>query len=86
MTTISGPPLALLFNNQGFVKKDFRAGLALIRVAESLLTAIAYWHLGLFVTDSLAIASTILPACSSAFRSAPSPSGTSTPRPSAASA
>ncbi len=62
VTTISGPPLALLFNNQGLVKQDFRAGLALIRVAESLLTAFAYWQLGLFVADSLAIASTIVPA------------------------
>jgi len=47
-TTISGPPLALLFNNQGFVKQEFRAALGLIRVVESLLTAIAYWTLGLF--------------------------------------
>jgi uncharacterized membrane protein YfcA len=62
VTTISGPPLALLFNNQGLVKQDFRAGLALIRVAESTLTAFAYWQLGLFVSDSFAIASTILPA------------------------
>jgi len=62
VTTISGPPLAVLFNNQGLVKQDFRAGLALIRVAESLLTAFAYWHLGLFVADSLAIAGTIVPA------------------------
>ncbi len=62
VTTISGPPLALLFNNQGLVKQDLRAGLALIRVAESLLTAFAYWQLGLFVADSLAIASTIVPA------------------------
>lgn len=62
VTTISGPPLAVLFNNQGLVKQDFRAGLALIRVAESLLTAFAYWQLGLFVTDSLALASTIVPA------------------------
>jgi len=62
VTTISGPPLAVLFNNQGLVKQDFRAGLALIRVAESLLTAFAYWQLGLFVADSLAIASTIVPA------------------------
>ena len=62
MTTISGPPLALLFNNQGLVKQDFRAGLALIRVAESALTAFAYWQLGLFVADSFEIASTIVPA------------------------
>jgi hypothetical protein len=32
VTTISGPPLAILFNNQGLVKDEFRAGLALVRV------------------------------------------------------
>ena len=61
VTTISGPPLAVLFNNQGLVKQDFRAGLALIRVAESLLTAFAYWQLGLFVTQSLELAWMIVP-------------------------
>jgi uncharacterized membrane protein YfcA len=61
VTTISGPPLALLFNNQGLVKQDFRAGLALIRVAESILTAIAYWHLGMFTLQTFGMASTILP-------------------------
>jgi uncharacterized membrane protein YfcA len=60
VTTISGPPLALLFNNQGFVKQEFRAGLALIRVAESTLTAFAYWHLGMFTVQSLGLAETIL--------------------------
>src|SRR3982751_6381830 len=48
VTTISGPPLALLFNNQGLVKQEFRAGLALIRVAESVLTAVVYYHIGMF--------------------------------------
>src|SRR5882672_9939165 len=62
VTTISGPPLAVLFNNQGLVKQEFRAGLGLIRVVESVLTAFAYWQLGLFVADSLAIATTIVPA------------------------
>ena len=61
VTTISGPPLALLFNNQGLVKQDFRAGLALIRVAESVLTAIVYFHLGMFTVQSLGVVSTILP-------------------------
>src|SRR5262249_12825465 len=50
--TISGPPLAILFNNQGLVKTEFRAGLALVRVAESSVTAIVYYHLGLFVAES----------------------------------
>ena len=60
VTTISGPPLALLFNNQGYVKQEFRAGLALIRVGESVLTAIAYYHLGMFTVQSLGLAETIL--------------------------
>ena len=49
VTTISGPPLAILFNNQGMVKNEFRAGLALTRVVESSVTAIVYFQLGLFV-------------------------------------
>jgi uncharacterized membrane protein YfcA len=62
VTTISGPPLAILFNNQGLVKKEFRTGLALIRVAESSLTAIVYYHLGLFVAESQSILWTIIPS------------------------
>jgi uncharacterized membrane protein YfcA len=62
VTTISGPPLAILFNNQGFVKNDFRAGLALIRVAESSLTAIVYYNLGLFVAESQGVLSVIIPS------------------------
>ena len=62
VTTISGPPLALLFNNQGLVKQEFRAGLGLIRVAESTLTAIAYFWLGLFTVESFGVMSTILPS------------------------
>ena len=55
LTTISGPPLAVLFNNQGLVKNEFRAGLALVRVTESSLTALVYWNLGLFTAESLAL-------------------------------
>lgn len=61
VTTISGPPLALLFNNQGLVKQDFRAGLALIRVVESVLTTAVYYQLGLFVVASFDIVWTIVP-------------------------
>jgi len=61
VTTISGPPLAVLFNNQGLVKQEFRAGLGLIRVVESVLTAIAYYHLGLFTAQSLEITWLIIP-------------------------
>ncbi|HKF64929.1 MAG TPA: sulfite exporter TauE/SafE family protein, partial [Vicinamibacterales bacterium] len=35
VTTISGPPLALLLNNQGLDKREFRAALGFIRLAES---------------------------------------------------
>src|SRR5216684_2778980 len=62
VTTISGPPLALLFNNQGLVKQDFRAGLALIRVAESCLTAFAYYQLGLFTAEALHLGTWIVPS------------------------
>jgi uncharacterized protein len=61
VTTVSGPPLAILFNNQGLVKKEFRAGLALIRVAESSLTAIVYYHLGLFAAESQSVLLIIIP-------------------------
>ena len=52
VTTISGPPLAILFNNQGLVKTEFRAGLALVRVAEPSVTAVVYYQLGLFIPES----------------------------------
>src|SRR3989454_6186927 len=62
VTTVSGPPLAILFNNQGLVKKEFRAGLGLIRVAESSMTAIAYYHLGLFAAETQSVLWTIVPS------------------------
>ena len=62
VTTVSGPPLAILFNNQGLVKKEFRAGLGLIRVAESSLTAMVYYHLGLFAAESQSILLMISPS------------------------
>lgn len=61
VTTVSGPPLAILFNNQGLVKREFRAGLGLIRVAESTLTAAVYYHLGLFSAESQNIFAMIIP-------------------------
>ena len=62
VTTISGPPLALLFNNQGYAKQDFRAGLALIRMAESSFTAVAYYFLGLYSVETPQLMSIILPS------------------------
>lgn len=62
ITTISGPPLAIMFNNQGFEKEDFRAGLGLVRVVESSLTAVAYAFLGLFAAPSLELLPLIVPS------------------------
>lgn len=62
MTTISGPPLALMLNNQGFAKREFRAALGLIRLAESSLTTVAYASAGLFARPSLALIPSILPS------------------------
>jgi uncharacterized membrane protein YfcA len=62
VTTISGPPLALLFNNQGYVRQEFRAGLGLIRIIESSLTAIAYYFLGLYSFESAQILGWIVPS------------------------
>ena len=62
VTTISGPPLALMFNNQGYTKKDFRAGLGLVRLAESSLTATAYVVVGLITRESLALIPFIVPS------------------------
>ena len=61
VTTISGPPLAILFNNQGMVKDEFRAGLALVRVAESSVTALAYYKLGLFIAESTSLLVMLIP-------------------------
>src|SRR5262245_7531142 len=62
VTTISGPPLAILFNNQGLVKNEFRAGLALVRVAESSVTAVVYYQLGLFIAESSNILLVLIPS------------------------
>jgi len=62
VTTISGPPLALALNNQGLAAVDFRAGLGLIRLAESGMTTIAYLQAGFFTADTIQLVMVILPA------------------------
>lgn len=62
VTTISGPPLAVMLNNQGFAKRDFRAALGVVRLAESTMTAVAYAYAGLFTTTSLALIPWIVPS------------------------
>jgi uncharacterized membrane protein YfcA len=62
VTTISGPPLAVMLNNQGFGKREFRAALGLIRLAESTFTAVAYLTAGLIGTASIQMIPQILPS------------------------
>jgi uncharacterized membrane protein YfcA len=61
-TTVSGPPLALLFNNQGLSKDEFRAALAAFRIVESSCTLAAYLALGLVGTESLRLGGWLAPA------------------------
>lgn len=62
VTTISGPPLAVALNNQGFSKQEFRAALGFVRLAESTLTAVAYVAAGLYSRGSFALIPAILPS------------------------
>jgi hypothetical protein len=61
-TTISGPPLALMLNNQGLAQDEFRAAIALIRVAESSFTLVTYLFLGLYAAPSIDLFWLLLPA------------------------
>jgi len=51
VTTISGPPLAVLLNNQG-----------IIRLAESSFTAVAYLYVGIYTMQSMVLIPQILPS------------------------
>ena len=62
VTTISGPPLAVMLNNQGFAKREFRAALGFIRLAESSFTAVAYGYAGLYSVQSALLIPQILPS------------------------
>ena len=62
VTTISGPPLAVALSNQGLTKRDFRAALGFIRLAESSMTAAAYAYTGLFSRESAALIPIIAPS------------------------
>ena len=61
MTTISGPPLALYFNNQGVAKDEFKVALALTRSIESTTTLIAYAALGMFSEESVGLVRWLAP-------------------------
>jgi uncharacterized membrane protein YfcA len=62
VTTISGPPLAVMLSNQGLTKRDFRAALGFIRLAESSFTAVAYLGAGLYNAESLGLIPFIVPS------------------------
>jgi len=62
VTTISGPPLAVALNNQGLAKREFRAALGFVRLAESSLTGIAYLSAGLFTSESFGLIPWIVPS------------------------
>ncbi len=62
VTTISGPPLALALSNQGLAKREFRAALGLVRLAESTLTAVAYLSTGMITSQSLGFVPFIVPS------------------------
>jgi hypothetical protein len=55
LTTISGPPLALFWNNQGLEKNDFKVALAIIRSIESVCALLAYAYLGLLTHENAAL-------------------------------
>ncbi len=62
VTTISGPLLAVKFNNQGLAKRDFRAAIGLIRISLASLTAFTYYHIGLYSGESLQLLPYIIPS------------------------
>jgi uncharacterized protein len=55
LTTISGPPLALFWNNQGLQKDEFKVALALVRSIESVCALAAYAYLGLLTQESASL-------------------------------
>lgn len=61
MTTISGPPLALYFNNQGLTKDEFKAALAFVRTIEASSTLVAYAALGIITYDAVSLVPILAP-------------------------
>lgn len=61
ITTISGPPIALFWNNQGMKQMEFKAAVAQVRIAESYITCLSYYFLGLFGAQSLSLFKVMAP-------------------------
>ena len=51
-----------MLNNQGLAKRDFRAALGVVRLAESSMTAVAYAYAGLFTIQSISLIPWIVPS------------------------
>ncbi|MCI4344869.1 MAG: sulfite exporter TauE/SafE family protein [Thermoplasmata archaeon] len=60
LTTISGPPLALFWRNQGLSKDQFRCVMAQVRTAEASFTAVSYLSLGYFTPSASALIPSLL--------------------------
>jgi uncharacterized membrane protein YfcA len=61
VTTVSGPPLAVMLSNQGLALQEFRAALGLIRLTESGLTAVSYTTASLFTRGTFVLIASIGP-------------------------
>lgn len=61
ITTISGPPIALFWNNQGIPKGEFRAAIAQVRITESAITIAVYSFLGLFTASTFQLFTYVAP-------------------------
>lgn len=61
-TTISGPPLAMLFARQSLEPDAFRASMAIVRVVESVATLVMFLLIGLVTAESAALSAWLLPA------------------------
>jgi uncharacterized membrane protein YfcA len=61
LTTISGPPLALFWNNQGLARDELKAAFAVVRSIESVCALAAYAWLGLFTHPSTGLLPWIVP-------------------------
>lgn len=62
MTTISGPPLAMFLNNQGFANARFRAALGVVRLIESTLALALYTGANLLTTETSRLVCWMAPA------------------------
>ncbi len=60
--TMSGPPLVIFLQNQGFGKDSFRANIAALFLANNLVTFVTFYLGGLFTVDSLKLSAMFLPA------------------------